>query len=72
VWTGDEARGLRIARRLRAGTVTVNTNYPPQPLVPFGGFKESGIGRELGPEGLRNYLEPRTIGVSPALAKGES
>jgi aldehyde dehydrogenase (NAD+) len=71
VWTGDEARGLRIARRLRTGMVTINTNYPPQPLVPFGGFKESGIGRELGPEGLRNYLETRTIGVSPALVKGQ-
>jgi aldehyde dehydrogenase (NAD+) len=70
VWTGDEARGLRIARRLRTGMVTINTNYPPQPLVPFGGFKESGIGRELGPEGLRNYLETRTIGVSPALVEG--
>jgi acyl-CoA reductase-like NAD-dependent aldehyde dehydrogenase len=72
VWTGDDARGLGIARRLRAGMVTVNTNPPPQPLVPFGGFKESGIGRELGPEGLRNYLETRTIGVHPALVEGHA
>jgi aldehyde dehydrogenase (NAD+) len=72
VWTGDEARGLGIARRLRTGMVTINTNYPPQPRVPFGGFKESGLGRELGPEGLRNYLESRTIGVSPALVKGRA
>lgn len=71
VWTGDEDRGLAIARRLRTGMVTINTNYPPQPLVPFGGFKESGIGRELGPEGLRNYLETRTIGVSPTVARGQ-
>jgi acyl-CoA reductase-like NAD-dependent aldehyde dehydrogenase len=71
VWTGDETRGLGIARRLRTGMVTINTNYPPQPLVPFGGFKESGIGRELGPEGLRSYLETRTIGVSAALATTE-
>ena len=67
VWTGDPARGLRIARRLRSGMVSINSSHPPQPLVPFGGFKESGIGRELGPEGLRNYLEARTIGVPPAL-----
>jgi acyl-CoA reductase-like NAD-dependent aldehyde dehydrogenase len=52
--------------------VTINTNYPPQPLVPFGGFKESGIGRELGPDGLRSYLETRTIGVSPTLVKGHA
>jgi acyl-CoA reductase-like NAD-dependent aldehyde dehydrogenase len=71
VWTSDPARGLRIARRLRSGMVTINSNYPPQPLVPFGGFKESGIGRELGPEGLQNYLEPRTIGVPRAFATTE-
>jgi aldehyde dehydrogenase (NAD+) len=71
VWTSDPARGLRIARRIRSGMVTVNSNYPPQPLVPFGGFKESGIGRELGPEGLQNYLEPRTIGVPRPLATTE-
>jgi aldehyde dehydrogenase (NAD+) len=35
--------------------------------VPFGGFKESGLGRELGPEGLRSFLEPRSIGLPPAL-----
>jgi aldehyde dehydrogenase (NAD+) len=70
VWSADETRALGVARRLRTGMVTVNANYPPQPLVPFGGFKESGLGRELGPEGLRTYLETRTIGVSQAVAKG--
>jgi aldehyde dehydrogenase (NAD+) len=35
--------------------------------VPFGGFKESGLGRELGPEGLANFLEPRSIGLPPEL-----
>jgi acyl-CoA reductase-like NAD-dependent aldehyde dehydrogenase len=35
--------------------------------VPFGGFKESGLGRELGPEGLLNFLEPRSIGLPPEL-----
>ncbi|MGN9847002.1 aldehyde dehydrogenase family protein [Nonomuraea sp. H19] len=65
VWTGDPARGLGIARRLRTGGVTVNGSPSPMPLTPFGGFKESGLGRELGPEGLQSYLEPRTIGVPP-------
>jgi acyl-CoA reductase-like NAD-dependent aldehyde dehydrogenase len=67
VYTGDVVRGLALARRVRAGTVTINNYIPPSPLVPFGGFKESGIGRELGPEGLQNYLESRTISVPKEL-----
>ncbi|MES4906054.1 MULTISPECIES: aldehyde dehydrogenase family protein [unclassified Streptomyces] len=67
VWTGDPARGLALARRLRTGGTVVNGAIPPQPLVPFGGFKESGIGRELGIEGLHQYLEPHTIGIPPEL-----
>ena len=63
VWTGDPARGLRVAKRMRTGSVAINGTYPPFPLVPFGGFKESGLGRELGPEGLANFLEPRSIGL---------
>jgi aldehyde dehydrogenase (NAD+) len=67
VWAGDPARGLAIARRLRTGGTVVNGAVPPQPFVPFGGFKESGIGRELGIEGLHQYLEPHTIGVPATL-----
>ena len=66
VWTADPARGLRVARRIRAGSLSVNGAYPPFPLVPFGGFGESGLGRELGPDGLRGYLEPRSIGLPDA------
>ncbi len=61
VWSGDVERGKAIARRIRTGTVTVNGGIPPHPRAPFGGFKQSGLGRELGPEGLRAYLEPKTI-----------
>jgi acyl-CoA reductase-like NAD-dependent aldehyde dehydrogenase len=68
VWSADPARALGIARRLRTGSVAVNGSYPPFPMVPFGGFKESGLGRELGPEGLANFLEPRSIGLPPQLA----
>ena len=57
-----------MARRLRTGSVTVNGNPAPFPFVPFGGFKQSGLGRELGPEGLPSYLEPRSIGLPPSLA----
>jgi acyl-CoA reductase-like NAD-dependent aldehyde dehydrogenase len=67
VWSGDPARGLRVAKRVRTGSIAINGAYPPFPLVPFGGFRESGLGRELGPEGLRSFLEPRSIGLPPAL-----
>jgi acyl-CoA reductase-like NAD-dependent aldehyde dehydrogenase len=67
VWTGDDARGVDLARQMRTGSVAVNGSYPPFPLVPFGGLKESGIGRELGPEGLTAYLEPRSIGLPMSL-----
>ncbi len=67
VWSGDAARALAVARRVRTGSIAVNGSFPPFPLVPFGGFKESGIGRELGPEGLLNFLEPRSIGLPPEL-----
>jgi aldehyde dehydrogenase (NAD+) len=70
VWSADPARALRVARQLRTGSVAVNGHYPPFPLVPFGGFKQSGIGRELGPEGLANFLEPRSIGVPASLLDG--
>ena len=67
VWSGDPARALRVARCMRTGSIAINGSYPPFPLVPFGGFKESGLGRELGPEGLANFLEPRSIGLPPEL-----
>ncbi|RIK93013.1 MAG: aldehyde dehydrogenase, partial [Proteobacteria bacterium] len=64
VWTGDPARGLDVARRVRTGTY--NVNYFMMAMSgPFGGFKASGLGRELGPEGLRAYLEPKTICFAP-------
>ncbi len=67
VWSADPARALGIARQIRTGTISVNGSLIPFPLVPFGGFKQSGLGRELGPEGLAQYLEPRSIGVPPEL-----
>ncbi|HKY15449.1 MAG TPA: aldehyde dehydrogenase family protein, partial [Microthrixaceae bacterium] len=72
VWSADPARALRVARRLRTGSVAVNGNFPPFPHVPFGGFKESGLGRELGPEGLANFLEPRSIGIPEELVDGRT
>lgn len=67
VWSADPGRALEVARRIRTGSIAINGHFPPFPLVPFGGFKESGMGRELGPEGLANFLEPRSIGLPPSL-----
>ncbi len=68
VWSGDAGHGMRVAKRMRTGTISVNGYFPPFPVVPFGGFRESGLGRELGPEGLSAYLEARSIGLPPELA----
>ncbi|CAM5714402.1 Aldehyde dehydrogenase OS=Streptomyces fumanus OX=67302 GN=GCM10018772_40820 PE=3 SV=1 [Streptomyces fumanus] len=62
VWTADETRALAIARRIRTGTFSVN-GAPPSLDGPFGGFKDSGIGREFGTAGLTQYIEYKTISV---------
>lgn len=59
--TKDINRALHLANGIRAGTVYVNCYDVFQPTTPFGGFKNSGIGRELGPQGLDNYLETKTV-----------
>jgi acyl-CoA reductase-like NAD-dependent aldehyde dehydrogenase len=64
VWTGDPARGHRIASRIKAGTVGINMPYTAFPGIPFGGYKQSGFGRELGLETLDLYLETKSVLVS--------
>jgi aldehyde dehydrogenase (NAD+) len=61
VWTSDVEAGLDVARRVRTGTYAVNQFATLDIRSPFGGFKSSGIGRELGPEGLTAYLETKSI-----------
>jgi succinate-semialdehyde dehydrogenase / glutarate-semialdehyde dehydrogenase len=61
VYTGDLARGLRVAERLEAGMVGLNRGIVSDPSAPFGGVKESGIGREGGHEGLLDYTETKYI-----------
>lgn len=66
VWTGDPARGHRLASRIKAGTVGINMPYTAFPGIPFGGYKQSGFGRELGLETLDLYLETKSVIVSTA------
>jgi len=63
VWTGDNDRGLGIARQVRTGTYMLNAPVPIDFSTPFGGFKESGVGREFGPEGLETFLEKKSISL---------
>ena len=65
VWTADAARGLAVARRVRSGSFGVNQPYSMDPAAPFGGIKASGIGRELGREGLDGYVELKSISGAP-------
>jgi aldehyde dehydrogenase (NAD+)/betaine-aldehyde dehydrogenase len=64
VWTGDPARGHRLASRIKAGMIGINMPYTAFPGIPFGGYKQSGFGRELGLETLDLYLETKSVLVS--------
>jgi aldehyde dehydrogenase (NAD+) len=64
VWSSDAGRAAAVARRVRSGTVGVN-HYVNDPVAPFGGIKQSGMGRELGPEGLSPFQVHKTIYLPP-------
>ena len=64
VWTSDVSRAVRAARRIRAGTVWVNAFGSIRPEVPFGGFGESGLGRELGAHALSAYTELKSVFIA--------
>ncbi|MEU4317341.1 aldehyde dehydrogenase [Nocardia fluminea] len=67
VWSPDLERATAIARRVRAGTLGINEPYSMDPVAPFGGVKNSGIGREFGTEGLESYLDAVSLSIrSPA------
>jgi aldehyde dehydrogenase (NAD+)/betaine-aldehyde dehydrogenase len=61
VWTGDPAKGHRIAAKIKSGTVGINMPYTAFPGIPFGGYKQSGFGRELALETLDLYLETKSV-----------
>jgi betaine-aldehyde dehydrogenase len=64
IWTRDAARALRVARAVESGNLSVNSNSSVRVATPFGGFKQSGVGRELGPRALDHYTEVKTVFVS--------
>ncbi len=61
IWTGDGARALRVARAVEAGVLSINSNTSVRVATPFGGFKQSGVGRELGPDALEHYTELKNV-----------
>ena len=63
VWTHDLQRAHRVAHALRVGTVWVNTYRIVGPGTPFGGYKQSGIGREMGLESLREYTQTKSVWI---------
>jgi acyl-CoA reductase-like NAD-dependent aldehyde dehydrogenase len=61
VWTRDGGRALRVARAIETGVLSINSNTSVRVSTPFGGFKQSGVGRELGPHALEHYTEVKNV-----------
>jgi aldehyde dehydrogenase (NAD+) len=70
VWTSDIGRALRMAERIQAGTVWVNTYRAVSYLSPFGGYKDSGLGRENGLDAVREYLQVKSVWVNTGAVTG--
>jgi acyl-CoA reductase-like NAD-dependent aldehyde dehydrogenase len=61
IWTRDGAKAMRMVRAIESGALSVNSNTSVRVTTPFGGFKQSGIGRELGPHALEHYTELKNV-----------
>ena len=61
IWTRDGAKALRVARAVETGVLSINSNTSVRVATPFGGFKQSGVGRELGPDALDYYTEVKNV-----------
>jgi betaine-aldehyde dehydrogenase len=64
IWTENGAKALRVARRIETGVISINSNTSVRVATPFGGFKQSGVGRELGPHALDHYTEVKNVYIS--------
>jgi aldehyde dehydrogenase (NAD+) len=71
VWSKNIARAVSIAKQLRTGTVWINDWHILNPAAPFGGYRQSGIGRELGKYGLLEYTEIKHIHVDQGTPRSE-
>lgn len=63
IYTKDISRGLRVSSKIKAGTVAINSAFLPDEKMPFGGYKQSGLGRESGFKGIEAYLQAKTIKI---------
>ena len=70
VWTQDIARALRMSEKLQAGTVWVNTYRAVSFMAPFGGYKDSGLGRENGIDAIRGFLQVKSVWINSGAATG--
>jgi (Z)-2-((N-methylformamido)methylene)-5-hydroxybutyrolactone dehydrogenase len=70
VWTQDIGRAIRMSERLQAGTVWVNTYRAVSFMAPFGGYKDSGVGRENGIDAVRDYLQTKTVWINSGAVTG--
>jgi betaine-aldehyde dehydrogenase len=61
IWTTNGAKALRVARGIDTGVLSINSNSSVRVSTPFGGFKQSGVGRELGPDALEHYTEVKNV-----------
>ena len=61
IWSRDGAKALRTARAIETGVISINSNTSVRVSTPFGGFKQSGVGRELGPDALEAYTEVKNV-----------
>ena len=61
IWTRDGGKALRVARAIETGVISINSNTSVRVTAPFGGFKQSGVGRELGPHALEHYTEVKNV-----------
>jgi acyl-CoA reductase-like NAD-dependent aldehyde dehydrogenase len=66
IWTRDLGRALRVARGVESGNLSVNSHSSVRYSTPFGGFKQSGLGRELGPDALDAFTEAKNVFISTA------
>jgi acyl-CoA reductase-like NAD-dependent aldehyde dehydrogenase len=64
IWTRDIGRALRVSRGVETGNLSINSNSSVRFWTPFGGFKQSGLGRELGPDALDSFTEVKNVFIS--------